>query len=43
MNLENDIQFTPTILINNLQYPRMYDRKELIYFIRDLLEDEDFQ
>ncbi len=43
MNEENDIQLTPTILINNFQYPRMYDRKELIYFIEDLIEDEDLQ
>jgi hypothetical protein len=41
-NQENGISFTPTIIINNYFFPKEYDRKELIYFINDLVEDEDF-
>lgn len=43
MNQDNKISFTPAIIINQYQYPKMYDRKELVYFVNDLLEDEDFQ
>ncbi|MFV7235503.1 thioredoxin domain-containing protein [Flavobacterium sp. ZB4R12] len=42
-NQENNILFTPEIIINQYVFPKQYDRKELIYFINDLLEDEDFQ
>ena len=40
MNQVNAISFTPSIMINQHQFPKMYDRKELIHFINDLLEDE---
>jgi protein-disulfide isomerase len=43
MNQSNVIAFTPAIFINQYQYPKMYDRKELLYFINDLLEDENFK
>lgn len=36
---ENNITFTPVIFIQGYQYPEMYDRKELIFFIKDLIED----
>jgi protein-disulfide isomerase len=42
MNQANNISFTPTIIINQYQFPKMYDQKKLIHFISDLLEDEDF-
>lgn len=42
-NQENNILFTPEIIINQYVFPKQYDRKELIYFINDLSEDEDFQ
>lgn len=41
-NQENGISFTPAIIINNYFFPKEYDRKELIHFINDLAEDEDF-
>lgn len=40
MNQANEISFTPAITINQYPYPKMYDRKELVHFINDLLEDE---
>ncbi len=42
-NQTNEIAFTPAIIIRQHQYPKMYDRAELVYFINDLIEDEDFQ
>lgn len=36
---ENDFSFTPTIFINGYEYPEMYDRDNLEYFINELLED----
>ena len=30
--------FTPIILINGRQLPDMYDRKDIFYFIDDLIE-----
>lgn len=42
MNKANNISFTPTIIIDQYIFPKIYDRKELIYFIHDLLEDEEF-
>lgn len=39
MNQVNAISFTPSIMINQHPFPKMYDRKELIHFINDLLED----
>jgi protein-disulfide isomerase len=43
MNQDSKISFTPAIIINQYQYPKMYDRKDLLYFVNDLLEDEDFK
>ena len=43
MNQENNITFTPAIIIDQYVFPKQYDRKELIHFINDLVEDEDFQ
>lgn len=42
MNQANEISFTPAIIINQFQFPKMYDRNELIHFINDLVEDKDF-
>nr|WP_321236350.1 vitamin K epoxide reductase family protein [uncultured Psychroserpens sp.] len=36
--IDNAINFTPEILINGQSYPKAYDRKDLIYFLEDLLE-----
>jgi len=35
---ENNINFTPQILINGKSYPKIFDRQDLIYFIEDLEE-----
>ena len=37
---ENKIHFTPAIFINGYEYPKMYERKELAFFIPDLIDDE---
>ena len=36
---ENDYNFTPTIFVNGYEYPQTYDRKNLQFFISDLIED----
>ena len=36
--LDNNINFTPEILINGKSFPKAYDRSDLIYFIEDLNE-----
>jgi thiol-disulfide isomerase/thioredoxin len=41
-SVNNQINFTPAIFINRYQYPDVYDRDNLKYFINDLIEDEDF-
>lgn len=41
-NNENQFNFTPTILINGYQFPKIYDREDIQYFFEDLIEDEDF-
>lgn len=41
-NQENSITFTPAIIINGYQFPKEYDRNDLIHFINDLEEDKDF-
>ena len=39
----NAINFTPALFINNTLFPKEYDRSDLIYFIDDLIEQqEDF-
>lgn len=41
-NQANDLTYTPAILINQYIFPKQYDRKDLIHFINDLSDDEDF-
>ena len=36
--LDNNINFTPAILINSKSYPKAYERTDLIYFIEDLYD-----
>lgn len=40
-NLENNLNFTPAIFLNQFSYPIIYDRTHLEYFILDWLEDEE--
>ncbi len=35
---QNNINFTPAILINGYSYPKQYDRNDLLFFIEDLIE-----
>ncbi|CAA9203690.1 hypothetical protein FLA105534_04870 [Flavobacterium bizetiae] len=42
-NQENELTYTPVILINQYIFPKEYDRNNLIHFINDLSDDEDFQ
>ncbi|MBL0736057.1 thioredoxin domain-containing protein [Flavobacterium sp. GN10] len=37
---ENDYNFTPAIFINGYEYPKMYDRKSLQFFVGDLIDEE---
>ena len=37
----NVINFTPALYINKRQFPKEYDRLDLIYFIDDLIEQQD--
>lgn len=34
------INFTPAMLINGQQYPKEYDRKDLLYFLDDLIDEK---
>ncbi len=40
--IENNLNFSPIIFINGYQYPEMYERVNLKFFINELLEDKDF-
>jgi len=41
-NKNNNINYTPAIIINQFVFPKQYERNELIRFIAELSEDEDF-
>jgi thiol-disulfide isomerase/thioredoxin len=36
----NSLNFTPAIFINGFEYPELYERENLEYFINELIEDE---
>lgn len=36
---ENNYNFTPAIFINGYEYPQFFDRKKLLFYINDLIED----
>lgn len=40
-NKDNELMFTPAIIINNNLFPEMYNREDLVYFINELIEDEE--
>ncbi|SHJ33179.1 vitamin K epoxide reductase family protein [Aquimarina spongiae] len=40
--IQNQVDFTPAVLINGYKYPLIYDIEHLDYFIQDLLNDSDF-
>ncbi|AZA82025.1 ABC transporter permease [Chryseobacterium lactis] len=44
MSRENSnagLNFTPILIINGYQFPEKYDREDIVYFIDELIEDED--
>ncbi len=38
--LKNELLFTPAITVGNRKYPNTYQRKDLLYFLNDLLDDK---
>lgn len=40
-NTENRLNFTPSFIISDWQFPKYYEREDVLYFIEELLEDED--
>lgn len=38
---DNDISFTPALFVEGYLFPKEYKRKELLYFIEDLLEEKE--
>jgi hypothetical protein len=43
-NKKNNLTYTPALVINGYTFPKKnYERKDLVHFMNDLLEDEDFQ
>lgn len=41
-NQQNKITFTPALIINDSLFPKEYDRDDLVHFINDLEEGENF-
>ena len=37
----NKINFTPAILVNGKQYPKEYDRMDLLYFLEELIDEQE--
>ena len=40
-NKNNDISFTPALVINQYQFPKSYNIEDMFYFIDELIEDEE--
>ena len=40
-NTENKVQFTPSVFVGEFSYPTIYDQKDILLYIDDLLEDEE--
>lgn len=38
-NQDNNINFTPCLIINDVVFPKMYERKDLVYFIPEILSE----
>ncbi len=38
---KNKINFTPAILVNGRQYPKEYSRMDLLYFLEELIEEQE--
>ncbi|PKF72450.1 thioredoxin domain-containing protein [Chryseobacterium sp. PMSZPI] len=42
-NSNAGLNFTPILIINGYQFPEKYDRDDIVFFIDELIEDEDIQ
>ena len=40
-NLTKGLNFTPAFLINGFIFPQKYEKEDIFYFIRNLVEDEE--
>lgn len=40
-NSSKNLNFTPNFFINQYKFPDLYDKKDLQYFIADLIEDDE--
>jgi len=38
---ENNINFTPALILNGKQFPKEYNRSDLVYFLDDLIEQKE--
>ena len=41
-NQNNKLTFTPALIVGEFLFPKMYDRSDLVNFISELADDEDF-
>ncbi|MXS71305.1 thioredoxin domain-containing protein [Flavobacteriaceae bacterium W22] len=39
-NIQKELNFTPNIFINQFKFPQFYERKDLEYFISELIDDD---
>lgn len=40
-NINNEVQFTPTVFVNEFSYPIIYDKDDILLYIDDLLYDKE--
>ena len=40
-NINNEVQFTPTVFVNEFSYPIIYDKDDILLYIDDLLDDKE--
>jgi hypothetical protein len=40
-NINNEVQFTPTVFVNEFSYPIIYDKADILLYIDDLLDDKE--
>ena len=40
--IENNYNYTPAIFINGFEYPNVYEREQIEFFINDIIEDKYF-
>ena len=40
-NLNKGLNFTPAFLINGFVFPQKYEKEDILYFVQDLVEDEE--